>query len=442
MDNRSQSTQARLDLSIEDLRSNPFRDRFVFEPAIATQTSDGTPHGEMVYLDGNSLGRLPTSTLECMDQVLRSQWGDQLIRSWNLHWLGLANRIGEKIGRLIGAKTGETLVSESTSTNLYKLAWALLAHRGKRTRILTDAANFPSDLYILAGIAKQAGQDLEVQPLAFCGTDTSSLSHASVLEVLESQLDESVALVSLSHVQYQSGYAFDLKATSELCHRFGVPILWDLSHSVGAIKIDLDAANADAAVGCTYKYLNGGPGAPAFFYLRSDLQAIMQNPIQGWFGAASPVEFQPDYIPSSGLERFLVGTPPVLSTAAIEPGVDLVLEAGIEWLHARSIGLIEAFLKSYETRLAQLGYGLITPRDPKMRGSHLAFTHEHGWQITQDLIQRYRVIPDFREPNIIRFGITPLTNQLSDIERAVEAMEASIHTESYREFSSKRQGVT
>jgi len=442
MDNTSQSSQTRTGIGVEDLRSNPFRDRFVFEPNFESQSIDGVPQHETVYLDGNSLGRLPKITLERMDQVLRREWGDQLISSWNAHWLGLANRIGEKIGRLIGAKTGETLVSESTSTNLYKLAWALLAHRGKRTRILTDAANFPSDLYILAGIAKQVGRDIQVQPLDFCGKDFPSLSHTRVQQVLESQLDESVALVSLSHVQYQSGYAFDLKATTELCHRFGVPILWDLSHSVGAIPIDLSGACADAAVGCTYKYLNGGPGAPAFLYLRSDLQAIMDNPIQGWFGAASPFEFQPNYAPNAGLERFLVGTPPVLSTAAIEPGVDLVLEAGIEWLHARSIGLIEVFLKSYETELAQLGYGLITPHDPAMRGSHLAFTHENGWQITQDLIRRYRVIPDFREPNVIRFGITPLTNQLSDIERAVEAMAGSIRTESYREFSSKRQGVT
>jgi len=442
MENASESSQARPDLSTEDLRSNPFRDRFIFEPTISTQTFDGMPHRETVYLDGNSLGRLPIRTLERMDQVLRREWGDQLISSWNAHWLGLAKRIGEKIGRLIGAKTGETLVSESTSTNLYKLAWALLQHRGKRTKILTDAANFPSDLYILTGIAKQFVQELQVQPLEFCGKDSTSLSHTRVHSVLESQLDESVALVSFSHVQYQSGYAFDLKATTELCHRFGVPVLWDLSHSVGAIPIDLAGANADAAVGCTYKYLNGGPGAPAFLFLRSDLQALMHNPIQGWFGAASPFEFQPNYSPDAGLERFLVGTPPVLSTAAIELGVDLVLEAGIEWLHTRSIGLIEAFLNSYETRLAHLGYGILTPYEPTMRGSHIAFTHENGWQITQDLIQRYRVIPDFREPNIIRFGITPLTNQLSDIEQAVEGMEASIRTESYREFSSKRQGVT
>jgi kynureninase len=418
---------------MDDLKNNPFRNRFLF----ATDSSN-----DCVYLDGNSLGRLPISTLQRIDQLLRHEWGEQLIRSWNLHWLELSKRIGEKIGNIIGASPGETRISDSTSTNLFKLAWALLQHRGTRTKILTDSANFPSDLYILSGIADQLGKQLHVQSLNFHANSPHSLCHNSVHEQLQNHLDESVALVSLSHVQYQSGYAFDLKAITEQCHRAGAPVLWDLSHSVGAIPIDLAAANADAAVGCTYKYLNGGPGAPAFLYLRSDLQSKLNNPIQGWFGAASPFEFQPLYQPANGLDRFLVGTPPILSTAAIEPGVDLILEAGLSWLHSRSIGLIDAFLQAYDNYLAPLGFGLLTPRDPKMRGSHLAITHPNGWQITQDLIQRYRVIPDFREPNIIRFGITPLTNQLSDIERAAEALQQSVLTSSYMEHSPLRHGVT
>lgn len=418
---------------MDDLKNNPFRNRFLFATA---------PSIDCVYLDGNSLGRLPIPTLQRIDQLLRNEWGEQLIRSWNLHWLELSQRIGEKIGKLIGARTGETRISDSTSTNLYKLAWALLQHRGKRTKILTDSANFPSDLYILSGIADQCGNGLHIEPINFHANYTSPLSHDSVKQLLHNHLDDSVALVSLSHVQYQSGYAFDLKTVTELCHQAGAPILWDLSHSVGAIPIDLADAKADAAVGCTYKYLNGGPGAPAFLYLRSDLQSKLNNPIQGWFGAATPFEFQPHYQPAIGLDRFLVGTPPILSTAAVEPGVDLVLEAGLKWLHARSVGLIDAFLQAYDNSLAPLGFGLLTPRDPKMRGSHLAITHPNGWQITQDLIQRYRVIPDFREPSIIRFGITPLTNQLSDIERAVDALRQSVLTSSYKEHSPLRQGVT
>ncbi len=418
---------------MDDLKNNPFRHRFHY----ATNSPN-----ECVYLDGNSLGRLPTPTLQRIEQLLRCEWGEQLIRSWNLHWLELSERIGEKIGILIGARPGETRISDSTSTNLYKLAWALLQHRGNRTTILTDSANFPSDLYILSGLANQLGNELRIETLNFQANCTSPLSHDSVQQLLHNHLDDSVALVSLSHVQYQSGYAFDLKTVTELCHQAGAPILWDLSHSVGAIPIDLSAANADAAVGCTYKYLNGGPGAPAFLYLRSDLHHQLNNPIQGWFGAATPFEFQPHYQPANGLDRFLVGTPPILSTAAIEPGVDLVLEAGLTWLHARSVGLIDVFLQAYDSSLAPLGFGLLTPRDPKMRGSHLAITHPNGWQITQDLIQRYRVIPDFREPNIIRFGITPLTNQLSDVERAVEALRQSVLTSSYKEYSPLRQGVT
>lgn len=411
--------------STTSLDFTPFRDRFVIDQP------------ELVYLDGNSLGRLPQATVGCVQRVVGEQWGRGLIGSWNQHWLGLSKRIGEKIGQLIGAKPGETIVCDSTSVNLYKLAWALLQDRGDRKKIITDSANFPTDVYVLAGIGQHLAPPLELRMVDLPTTDPTA-----ILETLNEAIDEQTALVCLSHVHFKSGFAFDIAAVTRLAHARGTRILWDLSHSVGAMPIDLAGADVDAAVGCTYKYLNGGPGAPAFLMVRSDLQSLLRNPIQGWFGSANPFQFSLDYCPHPAIERFVVGTPPVLSLAAIEPGVDLVLEAGIENLRERSIGLTELFIERYDDQLKQLGYSLQTPREAAMRGSHVSIGHEHGWQITQALIEKYGVIPDFREPNTIRFGITPLYTIRQDIEQAITALTDAVSSGSYRNYSATRQGVT
>lgn len=407
------------------LSSNPFRDRFVID---STST---------VYLDGNSLGRLPKATEQLMYRVVREQWGTNLIGSWNQHWLPLSRRIGDKIGKLIGAAPGETLVCDSTSINLFKLAWGLLTQRGLRTTIVTDVSNFPTDLYIMSGLVQQSTEPLQLRHCEF-----SELSEDSVIAQLERTIDDDTALVYLSHVHFKSGYAFNLERVTALAHARGAKVLWDLSHSVGAMPIELRNANVDAAVGCTYKYLNGGPGAPAFLYVRREELAPLTNPIQGWFGAANPFDFSIEFVPHPELERFLIGTPPVLSMAAIEPGVDLVFEAGIHWLRLRSIELTTAMLRQFDSRLAPLGYRLQSPRDPNLRGSHLSFGHPHAWQITQDLIQNHRVIPDFREPDTIRFGITPLYTVMEEIDRAVEALEASVAHGTFKQFSAMRHGVT
>lgn len=407
------------------LEPSPYLDRFVIQdPAV-------------VYLDGNSLGRLAKQTAERIDQVVGQEWGNELISSWNRHWLSLGRRLGDKIGLIIGSKPGETIVCDSTSINLFKLAWGLMGQRGNRTKIITDRANFPTDLYILESVAKLSNADIQIEMVDF-----DDATHQGVDEKLAERIDDSTALVCLSHVQYKSGYAFDMQSVTQKCRSRGVRTLWDLSHSVGVLPMQLADWGVDAAVGCTYKYLNGGPGAPAFLYLKSDLQGILENPIAGWFGAAEPFAFGLDYEPHPRIERFLVGTPPVLSTSAIEPGLDLILEAGLDWIRERSIALSEYFIQGFDRSLGALGYRLATPRDASMRGSHVSVSHPQGWQITQDLVRGYRVIPDFRGPDVIRLGFAPLYNQACDVERAIDALQASVQSGSFKDYSPERLGVT
>jgi kynureninase len=328
-------------------------------------------------------------------------------------------------------------VCDSTSINLFKAAWALLQHREKRTTIVTDEANFPTDLYILDELRQQLGCDLRLEPLTLDHGD-----HSRVLDMLTHAVTDDTALVCLSHVNYKTGYAFDLPAVTRLAHKRGSPILWDVSHSVGAIPVDLGEARVDAAVGCTYKYLNGGPGAPAFIMVRKDLIHRMHNPIPGWFGAARPFDFDSKYEAHSGIERFAVGTPPILSLAAVEEGVKLTCEAGIVALRERSWQLMQRFFDQYDERLRSLGFELATPRDKQSSGSHVSLCHEHAWQITQDLIHTHRVVPDFRGPNIIRFGITPLYTLAREVDQAVSALESSITQKTYLSYSKQIQGVT
>jgi kynureninase len=403
----------------------PYRDRFVIaDPSIA-------------YLDGNSLGRLPKRTVTILQEVVRHQWGEALIGGWNSYWLSLSTRIGDKIGSLIGAPPGTTVVCDSTSINLYKLAWAMLQQTGGRRTILTDRANFPSDQYILQGLAAQSDDRYTLKVLDLDSGDPSDVEGR-----LARAIDEDTALVCLSHVHYKSGYAFAMDVVTRLVHERGSKILWDVSHSVGAMPIPLAECRADGAVGCTYKYLNGGPGAPAFLYVRQDLCDTLANPIQGWFGANRPFDFSNHYEPGPGIARFVVGTPPILALAAVEPGVDLVLEAGIERLHDRSIRMSEYFIEQFDHRLSALGYVLQTPRSPSQRGSHLSLGHPHAWQITQSLIHRHGVVPDFRDPNTIRFGITPLVTTFEEIDQAVEGLAATLHTKDFELFSAERRGVT
>lgn len=391
---------------------------------------------DLIYLDGNSLGRLPRRTRALLQDYVDIQWGQRLIRGWNEGWLDLGQRLGGKIARLIDAQADEVVVAESTSTNLFKLAVAAVKARPGRRKIVTDDLNFPSDLYIFQGIAALLGEDYRVQIVP-----SPDGIHGPV-EALAAAIDAETALVSLSHTVFKSAYTYDMAAVTALAHDAGALALWDLSHAAGAVPVDLNGANADLAVGCTYKYLNGGPGSPAFLYVRRDLQEDLHNPISGWYGQAAPFDFGLDYQPAAGLRRMLTGTPPVLSLAGIEPGVDLLLEAGMDQLRAKSLQQSEYLIALHEELLRPLGFQLNSPRDAARRGSHISLGHPEGWRINRALIEQMQVLPDFRAPDNIRLGITPLYTTFGEIHRAALALRQVVGERLYEQYPPERPAVT
>lgn len=406
----------------DDLRA--FREEFVFaEP-------------ELIYMDGNSLGRLPVRTTALVANAVQEQWGRRLIRSWGEGWFTASRRLGDKIARLAGAGPGEVLVSDSTSLNLYKLVTAALALRPGRAKIISDTLNFPSDLYILQGCAAALGGRHRLQLVA--PHDPVMADTRAVLDAL----DADTALVTLSHVVFKSGAMYDAAAITRRAHEVGALVLWDLSHAVGAVPVALGDWGADFAVGCTYKYLNGGPGAPAFLYVRQELQEHARSPVWGWFGEASPFAFDLDYHPAQGIERFLAGTPPVLSLLPVEAGVDILLEAGIERLRAKSVRQSEYLIGLFDQILAPLGFTLGTPRSPQQRGSHVSLRHPEGYRINRALIEEMAVIPDFREPDNIRLGIAPLYTQYEEIWETLMRLRAVVEERRYTKYSENREAVT
>ena len=413
-----------LDFALSLDASDPlahFRDRFEI------------PDPGLIYLDGNSLGRMPKAVRPLMDEML-TKWSDRLIRGWNEGWwLDLQTRIGDKIARLVGAEAGEVIIADSTSINLYKLAAAALEMRPGRTKIVTDDLNFPSDVYILESVCRVAGAELVIVP---------SDGLAGPLDGLESALDDRTALLSLSHTVFKSGWTYSLAEVTALAHRAGALALWDLSHSAGAVPVGLAAAGADMAVGCTYKYLNGGPGAPAFLYVRKDLKDAVRNPIAGWIGQDRPFEFELDYRPAAGLRRMLTGTPTILSIAAIEPGVDLLLEAGLDALRAKSLAQTDFLIDLWEQELAPRGYDLKSPRDHAVRGSHISLSHPEAWGIDQALIEELGVIPDFRAPDNLRLGIAPIYTSYEEIYGAVEGMARIVDEKMYEPYKRASVEVT
>ncbi len=360
----------------------------------------------VIYLDGNSLGALPKATPARVAQVVEQEWGHSLIRSWTDHgWIDLQFRVGEKIGKLIGAAPGTTVVGDSTSVNLFKLLAAALDRRPGRAVILTEDGNFPTDLYMAQGLTAllQRGHVLRQVP-------ASRLAEA---------LDRQVAVLMLTHVNYRSGAMHDMATLTHAAHAAGTLVLWDLSHSVGAVPLQLAADDVDLAVGCGYKYLNGGPGAPAFLCVVQRLQADLRLPLTGWLGHAEPFAFESLYRPASGIARAVVGTPPVLSLAALEVGVDTSLAAPMSAIREKSLRLADLFI----ALMAQApGFELLTPRDPARRGSQVAFAHPHGHAIMQALIER-GVIGDFRAPDVLRFGLAPLYVRFVDVWDAVAALD-------------------
>lgn len=376
----------------------------------------------IVYLDGNSLGALPRATPARIAGVVEQQWGQSLIRSWNDHdWIGAPARIGDKIASLMGAEAGEVIASDSTSVNLFKLLAALVGLYPERSDIVTETGNFPTDLHIAEGIAELFGKRLV----------------AVATEVLPDAVGADTAALVLSHVHYRSAYRHDMRAVTAHARHAGARVIWDLSHSIGAVPLDLHADGAELAIGCGYKYLNGGPGAPAFLYVTHDLQQRMVSPIRGWMGHAAPFAFRDRYTPAPGIERFLAGTPPVLGLAGLEAGVDLMLEADQHALFDKAQRMFELFAALMADRCPE--FRLVSPGRAEERGSHISFAHSQAPAIMNALIAR-GVIGDFRAPDVVRFGLTPLYLRYRDIWDAVDALACIMADGSWRAPEHARLG--
>jgi kynureninase len=378
-----------------------FRDRFVARDA------------DLVYLDGNSLGPLPRATADRLARVVRDQWGGELVRAWD-RWLELPATVGDALGSdILGARPGEVIVSDSTTVNLFKLAAAALDARPGRRVILADRNDFPTDRYVLEGLAKARGLELRwLAADAIEGPQPADVSAA---------LDEGVALVALSHVNYRSAAIADLAAITALAHGAGALALWDLSHAAGPVPVDLAAAGADLAVGCTYKYLDAGPGAPAFLYVRSELQATLRNPIQGWFGQRDQFAMDQGYRPVSGIGAWLTGTPAILGLVAVEEGIRLVAEAGIPAIRTKGMALTSFAVELLDVRLAPLGFSLGSPRDPRRRGAHVAVRHPRAEELCAALLAE-GVVTDYRAPDSIRLGLSPLSTSFADVRTAIDRL--------------------
>jgi kynureninase len=405
-----------------------FRDRFVVDDP------------NVIYMDGNSLGRLPKATVNLLENVVRNEWGTDLIDSWNKSWFRKSQQVGDKIAQLIGAEVGEVVISDNTSTNLYKLAKAAIDFQSNRNVIVSDEFNFPSDLYIFQGLVRENSEDLLLK-LIQSGDGIKVLN-----EDIQKMLDSRTALLSLSHVAFKSAFMYDMKLVTQMAHDAGALVLWDLSHSTGAVPVNVKEANVDLAVGCTYKYLNGGPGAPAFLYVKKELQEKLASPIQGWFGAKEPFDFSLQYQPEAGIKRFLSGTPPILSVAGIEAGVDLTLDAGMEKVRAKSIQMSTFFIERYQSDLKPLGYGLSSPLNHEQRGSHLSLRHEEAFRICKalmdDSIDGKKIVPDFRAPNNIRIGFAPLYNSFEEIDHTVGKLQCIVRERLFEKYDISKDAVT
>jgi kynureninase len=386
-----------------------FRDRFV----IADE--------ERLYLDGNSLGRLPRPTRERLD-AFADQWGADLVSGWH-EWIELPARVGDALGEVLGASPGEVLACDSTTVNLYKLVNALLDAAPGLGKLVTDRDNFPTDRYVLEGIAAARGLELVIFEAAdpVHGPQPSDLPEDG--------------LAVLSHVAYRSGALADMAA-------FNGHIIWDLSHSAGAVPVELNARGVELAVGCTYKYLNSGPGGPAYLYVAEALQDRLRSPIQGWFGQDDQFAMQRPYEPAPGIARFLAGTPPIAGLVAVEEGVRVTAEAGMDRLREKSIGLTELMIALHDEWLAPLGFELGTPRDPARRGSHVSLRHPEAWPICRALIERAAVIPDFRGPDSVRLGVAPLYTRYVDVWDALDRLRGLVERGEQRDVDQARSRVT
>jgi kynureninase len=390
-----------------------FRERFVHAGA------------ERIYLDGNSLGRMPVATRDRL-AALSAEWAERLVGGWP-EWIDAPARVGDLLAEhVLGAAPGEVLVCDSTTVNLYKLVGAALDARGGGA-LVTDRDNFPTDRYVLEGLAAQRGLELRL----FDGEPDAETLPCAPGDV-----------VVLSHVAYRTGALADLAALQGAARERGATLIWDLSHSAGAVPVDLAGAQAELAVGCTYKYLNAGPGAPAYLYVAERLQAQLRSPIWGWFGQREQFAMERAYDPEPDVRRFLAGTPSILGLAAVEEGVRLTAAAGIAPLHGKATALTELIVALHDAWLAPLGFGLGSPRDPARRGSHVALRHPEAWPITRALIERAAVVPDFRGPDSVRLGVAPLYTRHIDVWTALDRLRELVASGAHRAFEAAPARVT
>jgi kynureninase len=379
--------------------------RDAVDPLAAIRDRFVLPDG-VIYLDGNSLGALPAQTPARLAALVGEEWGEGLVRSWlDADWMEAPRRVGGKLATLVGAAAGEVVVLESTSICLFKALCAALAMRPGRSVVLTEEENFHSDLYVAAAAARLAGGTVRVVPR----------------DRIEAELDSSVAVLLLTHVDYRTAFMHDMARLSAAAHAVGALAVWDLCHSVAAVPLQLTEDGADMAVGCGYKYLNGGPGAPAFLHVRAGLHGQLANPVPGWLGHADPFAFEPTFRAATGIGSMITGSPHILQLAALESAVDLWLEVDMAEARAKSVALTELFIELVETRCGGMGFVLASPRDVSRRGSQVAFRHGEGYQVVRALIER-GVIGDFRAPDICRFGFAPLYVRYVDVWDAVEQL--------------------
>lgn len=379
-----------------------FRERFVIDDP------------ERIYLDGNSLGRLPVATRDRLSALV-SDWGTRLVGGWE-EWIDAPSRVGDGLAGLLGARAGEVIVSDSTTVNLFKLAGAVLD--GREGALVTDAGNFPTDRYVLEGLAAAGGRELRLFEPA------DALHGPSPDDVARAVAHGDVALVVLSHVAYGSGALADVVGIQAAAD--GVPVIWDLSHSAGVVDPDLHAAGAKFAVGCTYKHLNAGPGAPAFLYVHAEHQDKLRSPIWGWFGQRDQFAMERPYDPEPGVRRFLAGTPPILELAAVEEGVRVTADAGIDAVRAKSVSLTQLIVDYHDEHLRGLGFELGSPRDPARRGAHVSLRHPLAWPICRTLIDRAAVVPDYRGPDRVRLGVAPLYTTHAEVFDALERLKGLV----------------
>jgi len=397
---------------------------------------------DLIYLDGNSLGRLPKVTIPHLQNLIEEEWGKGLIEGWNKGWFEMPTRLGSRIARLIGARDDEVVVCDTTSVNLFKLAAAALKYQAGKKVLVSDEFNFPTDLYVFQGVIDilNAGHQLDL----IRSEDSISFSEESINKTIT----ENTALVALTQVAFKSAFMYDIQKVTKLAHQKGALTMWDLSHSVGAVPLKLNDWDVDLAVGCTYKYLNGGPGSPAFLFVRKELQNELFPPIWGWFADQAPFAFNLDFSPADGISRYQISTPHILSMAGIEPALEILLEAGTDQLREKSVKQTDYLIYLAQQLLLPLGFEVGSPLDSSRRGSHVSLRHPEAYRICRALIDpqpedtTLKVIPDFRAPNNIRLGIAPLYTSFVDIHRALKRLQTIVEDGIYQNYSKKQLKVT